>query len=80
MVSRGFVGEEADDAGSALDLRVERLAHVGGAQALAARLGEGESGESFRDVLLGPGGEFRRALGVAANASACCTTVLIAAS
>ena len=33
---RGFVGEEADDAGAALDLRVERLEHVGGAQALAA--------------------------------------------
>ena len=42
---RGFVGEETDDAGAALDLRVERLAHVGGAQALAAGFGEAEDGE-----------------------------------
>ena len=53
---RGLVGEEADDAGAALDLRVERPAHVGGAQPLAARFREAEDGESFRDVLLGPGG------------------------
>ena len=59
---RGLVGEEADDTGAALDLRVERLAHIGGAQAQATRFGEAESGESFRDVLLGPGGEFGRAL------------------
>jgi hypothetical protein len=42
---RGLVAEEADDTGAALDLRVERLAHVGGAQALATRFGEAESGE-----------------------------------
>ena len=59
---RGFVREEADDAGAALDLRVVRLAHVGGAQALAAGFGEAEGGESFGDVLPGPGGEFGRAL------------------
>ena len=58
---RGFVGEEADDPRAALDLRVERLAHVGGAQALAARFGETEGGESFGEVLLGPGGEVGRA-------------------
>lgn len=63
----GFVGEESDDPGAALDLRVERLAHVGGAQALATRFREAENGESFRDVLLGPGGEFGRALFVGFN-------------
>jgi hypothetical protein len=59
---RGLVGKEADDPGAALDLRVERLAHVVGARALAAGFREAENGESFRDVLLGPGGELGRAL------------------
>ena len=44
-------------------LRV-RLSDWGGAQALAAGFGEAEDGKAFRDVLLGPGGEPRRALGV----------------
>jgi len=59
---RELVGEESDDPGAAFDLRVECLAHVGGAQPLAAGFREAESGEAFGDVLLGPGGEFGRAL------------------
>ena len=42
--------------------RRERLAHVGGAQALVARFGETENGEPFWNVLPGLGGGSHRRL------------------
>ena len=58
---RFLAREEADDAGAFLDLAVDVLAGVGCPQTLPMGFREGEDGEAFGQVLLGPGGEPRLA-------------------
>ena len=56
---RGFAGEQPHDAGPSFDLRVERFAHIRGAQPLPCGLREAEDGEPFGKVGLSPSGKLR---------------------
>lgn len=57
-------GEDAGDAGAALDLLVEALGGVGGAHADPVFGRQGQHGQAFGDVGFKPVGEFRGALAV----------------
>ena len=61
---RGLVGKDAGDTGAAFDLLVDSFERIGGAKTPMVGDGEGQDGESLRDVIFEPGGEFGGGNGV----------------
>lgn len=59
-----FVGKEAGDTGAAFDFLIHPFQRIGGAHSFLVGQWQGEDREAQRQVVLHPGGQFGRALGV----------------